>query len=795
MTTSVNSATFKRRPLQHVGPDLSASLVVFLVALPLSLGIAIASGAPVMSGLIAAVAGGVVAGAIGGSPLQVSGPAAGTVIVVAGLINDLGWQIMCLVTIGAGALQIVFGLSRVARAALAITPVVVHAMLAGIGVTIALQQVHVLLGGTSQSSAWQNIYALPEGVVNQHQPDVIIGMTVIAILLCWPKLPPKVRIVPGALVAIAVATALTTTLSMPTERISLPGSFFDAVTFPSISSMTDMRWGPVLLGVVTIALIASVESLLSAVGVDRLHTGVRTNFDRELIGQGSANIVSGFLGGLPITGVIVRSGTNVAAGARTRMSAILHGIWIFVFASLFTNLLELIPKAALAGLLVVIGIQLVKLAHIKLARRTGDLTVYVTTMASVVFLNLLEGVGIGLAVAIAILATRVLRTRMEARPFGTSGSRQWLVSMEGTLSFLSLPRLTKTLAAAPPTSHVTLAVNADYIDHAVSETISSWKEAHEAQGGTVMILESSDNRLRDAHIKTPRRQRITRAIGLSPRQSWPTGNSIVDGIAEFNRHGSGLLYPHITGLTHTQAPDALFLTCTDSRVLPNIITTSGPGDLFTIRNVGNLIPTDAADASVDAALDFALNELGVNSIVVCGHSCCDAIKTITTSVPLSASARWLDYAQESLFAYQEHHPARASAQTHGFGDIDQLAVVNVAIQIGRLIQHPMLAGAVTAGRIRVICIFFHIATAHVYMVDHNGIATDQNASPTTQSHGRVNANRSGHHRTAPGVGGSSYVRSPEGPQPQQASGVTTATSHNATQEEKRWRWERLWDSK
>jgi carbonic anhydrase len=344
MTTPVTEQASKPSILQNLRHDLPASLVVFLVALPLSLGIAIASGAPLMAGLIAAVVGGIVAGAIGGSPLQVSGPAAGLTVVVAELINEFGWQMTCLITIGAGVLQILFGLSRIARAALAIAPVVVHAMLAGIGVTIALQQIHVLLGGASQSSAWQNIKALPLGIVNHHLHDVIVGVLVIAILLLWPKLPLKVRMVPGPLVAIAVATAFAMATGSPAERISLTGGFFDAISLPTLTGHANGEWGEVILGVLTIALIASVESLLSAVGVDKLHTGPRTNFDREMIGQGSANMVSGFLGGLPVTGVIVRSSTNVAAGARTRMSAVMHGVWVLVFASLFTNLVELIPR-------------------------------------------------------------------------------------------------------------------------------------------------------------------------------------------------------------------------------------------------------------------------------------------------------------------------------------------------------------------------------------------------------------------------------------------------------------------
>src|ERR1700749_2817112 len=165
----MQNLTRLRAVLRH---DVPSSLVVFLVALPLSLGIAIASDAPVLAGLIAAIVGGIVGGAIGGSPLQVSGPAAGLTVVVADLIGEFGWGITCFITVCAGVLQVLLGLSRVARAALAISPVVVHAMLAGIGITIALQQVHVLLGGESKSTSWENVTALPAQVVGAHRPGL-----------------------------------------------------------------------------------------------------------------------------------------------------------------------------------------------------------------------------------------------------------------------------------------------------------------------------------------------------------------------------------------------------------------------------------------------------------------------------------------------------------------------------------------------------------------------------------------------------------------------------------------------
>jgi carbonic anhydrase len=188
---------WSRRARPILRYDLPASLVVFLVALPLSLGIAVASDAPVLAGLIAAVIGGVVAGALGGSPLQVSGPAAGLTVIVAGLVADFGWAVTCALTVCAAILQILFGVSRVARAALAISPVVVHAMLAGIGITIALQQVHVLLGGDSNSTAWSNVAGLPGQLLSADAAGVFLGLLVITVMVAWRWVPSPIAKVPG----------------------------------------------------------------------------------------------------------------------------------------------------------------------------------------------------------------------------------------------------------------------------------------------------------------------------------------------------------------------------------------------------------------------------------------------------------------------------------------------------------------------------------------------------------------------------------------------------------------------
>ena len=463
--------------------DVPASVVVFLVAVPLSLGIALASGAPIMAGLVAAVVGGVVAGLLGGSPLQVTGPAAGLTVVVAELVARFGWQTTCVITVGAGLLQIGFGFLRIGRYAAAIPPAVVHGMLAGIGISIALAQLHVVLGGRPEAGPWQNAAALP-GRIAALQPEALaVGVVTIVLVVAWPKLAGALRCVPGPLVAIVAATLLA--LAWPqVPRVDLPGGLLDAIAFPLLPQGD---WAALAGGMLTVALIASVESLLSAVAVDRMHTGPRTKVDRELLGQGAANTMSGMLGGLPVTGVIVRSSANVAAGARTRLSAVLHGVWIAVFALLLAGLVEMIPLAALAGLLVVVGAKLVDRADIRAARDHGELVVYVGTVVGVLALNLLEGVGIGLALAGLLVLRRAVRARVRTE-HSMDGSRRLVA--EGLLSFLSVPALSREPAAVPPGVPVRVDLNVDYLDHAARDHIDSWATRHRATGGSVEVVET-----------------------------------------------------------------------------------------------------------------------------------------------------------------------------------------------------------------------------------------------------------------------------------------------------------------
>jgi carbonic anhydrase len=708
--------------------DVPASLVVFLVAVPLSIGIAVASGAPIMAGLIAAVVGGILAGILGGSPLQVSGPAAGLTVVVAELVNQFGWGVTCAITVLAGAVQILLGMSRIARSALAISPVVVHAMLAGIGITIALQQIHVLLGGESESSAVQNILAIPTSVANGQWPSIIVGGIVVVLMFAWPRLGglsgvlAKVTKVPAAVVT---ATAVSIFFSLDVERIELPGNLIESLSFPI---MPDGQWSAFATGVITIALIASVESLLSAVAVDKMHSGERTNFDRELMAQGAGNMASGAIGGLPITGVIVRSATNVKVGAKSRASAILHGVWILIFSVLFISIVELVPFAALAGLLVMIGVQLIKLADIKIANKTGDIAVYAVTVVGVVALNLLEGVLIGLALSIILVLRRVVwaKVRAEETVDGT-----WRVTTEGSLSFLALPRLTHVLSTVPAGTAVTVHLGVDFLDHAVHDALNEWMRQHELGGGTVKVEEVGTASMAAAAQGPPKRGSATVRSSLAPWRAWQLKSDVaqedspaalrpvLSGVAEYHRTHAPNIRPHLEGLTDNQDPDTLFLCCVDSRVMPNTITSSGPGDLFTVRNMGNLVPTQGQDCSVEAALAFGVDQLGTSSVVVCGHSGCGAMKAVLSGPENAADAsvaEWLGYGMASLDAYRSGHVVGRQAAELGFGEADQLAMVNVAVQLQTLTRHRVVGRANAEGRLRITGLFFDIPSARVLQI-------------------------------------------------------------------------------
>ncbi|GLY31809.1 bifunctional SulP family inorganic anion transporter/carbonic anhydrase [Kineosporia sp. NBRC 101731] len=716
-------------PQSHWRADTEASLVVFLVALPLSLGIAVASGAPVVAGIIAAVIGGIVCGLIGGAPLQVTGPAAGLTAVVAGLVAEHGWRVTCLITVMAGLVQIGFGLTKVARAALAISPAVVHGMLAGIGLTIVVGQLHVLLGAKSPSSALQSMTQLPGEVIGLHTASALLGLGTIALTLLWPHMVAylgPLRTVPAPLASVTLMTLAS--LPFTVERVDLPGNLLSAVQLPELP---DTAWVSVGIGVLTVALVASVETLLSAVAVDKMHEGRRADLDRELIGQGSANILSGLAGGLPVTGVIVRSATNVRAGARTKWSAVLHSVWVALFSVVLVSVVMRIPLSVLAGLLVVIGLGLVNLGHLRSAHRHGEAAVWVATLAGVLLLNLLEGVVVGLVVALGFAARRSILAKVEVVSPADEPDGTWRVVLAGTVTFVSLPSLARRLSAVPAGAPVKVELEVDYLDQAASEHLLDWVEEHRRGGGSVSVWEQGAPVLSELISGGKARKARNLDDGSSGSAApWDHGLveissnvpadpgetldrvRVLDGVGSFHDR----LGPRMRGVLHDlregQSPCTLFITCADSRVVPNLITHSGPGDLFTVRNVGNLVPvrpSDPGDSTV-AAVEYAVGVLGVKTIAVCGHSGCGAMRALLEPDGDLGGALpgWLVHAQDSLHRFRDQG---------GTDDTDRLAQLNVIAQLGHLMEHPLVRSRVEAGSLELVGMFFDIGEAEVRVLE------------------------------------------------------------------------------
>lgn len=703
-----------RWSLADLRHDLPASIVVFLIAIPLSLGIALASGAPITAGLVAAAVGGLVAGATGGSVLQVSGPAAGLTVVVAELVQEYGWATTCALTVAAGALQVVLGSVRVGRAALAISPAIVYGMLAGIGITIVLQQTHVILGGKPASSANANIAALPDAIMGLNPDALVLGLLVVAVLFAWPRLAGRLKVVPGPLIAIVLATAAAATLSLNVPRVSMPDDLLNTFTFPDLPGGS---WSAIAIAVVTLALIASIESLLSAVAVDKMHDGPRANLDRELVGQGLANMASGMLGGLPVTGVIVRSSTNVAAGARTRASAMLHAVWVIVFTLVAVTLLEQIPLAALAALLVMVGIKMVDVNQMHTLRRHRQLGLYLITAFGVVELNLMEGVVLGIGCAILFALYRLTHTKIRTEQRGDD----WHVTAQGSLTFVSVPRLSKVLAKIPAGTNVDVDLRVDFLDHAAFEALHSWRTAHERMGGRVDIDEVHESWYERAASGDPVGSKSTPATPwfLPPQRTQHDEDHVLRGVREFQREAAPNLRPLFEGLAAGQSPPQLFITCSDSRLVPHVITGTGPGELFMARNVGNLVPChgDSSDASVSAAIEYATDVLGVTTITVCGHSGCGAMGALlggrAAREPRGSLDSWLRHGAKT----SDRFAAESTVEEDPRTDLERLCHANVAQQLDNLMTYPSVRDRVGNGELRLVGLYFDIATAQVHVLD------------------------------------------------------------------------------
>jgi len=505
--------------LENFKRDAPASVVVFFVALPLCLGIALASGAPMFSGLIAGIVGGALVGAISRSPLGVSGPAAGLAVIVLAAIDTLGaFDTFLLAVVLAGLMQIVFGLLRAGVLGYFFPSAVISGMLSGIGIIIILKQIPHALGydtnpegdlGFVEADGGTTLSALVEMLSWVHPGAVLVTAVSLAILISWDR-PAVARhrwlgLVPGPVVAVVAAVVLQLLLQgMPgltldaAHLVTVPvagsvGEFVGLFTLPDFSQLDNPA---VWTTAMTIAVVASIETLLCVEASDKMDPLKRvTPTNRELFAQGIGNSVSGLIGGLPITQVIVRSTVNLQAGARTRNSAIMHGLLLLVCIASVPALLNLIPLSVLASVLLVTGYKLSKPALYRNMWRFGQhqFLPFIVTVLGVVFTDLLMGVGMGLAVALIILLQCNYRNshflHMEE---GLTGKERHVITMHlaEEVTFLNKAAIKKELSEIPANSVLIIDQSACvYLNHDVAEIISDFTSTASSRGITVQIVE------------------------------------------------------------------------------------------------------------------------------------------------------------------------------------------------------------------------------------------------------------------------------------------------------------------
>lgn len=492
--------------------DLPSSLVVFLVALPLCMGIAIASGVDPARGLLTGIIGGLIVSTISGCPLGVSGPAAGLTVLVYQVLQThrtafladhpnaadeaIRYSLIALgvVVLLAGLIQIAAGVLRTGRWFRAVSPAVIYGMLAGIGVLIFSSQFHVMIDDKPHGEGLTNLLTIPQAIGKalvgdeMHRLAAATGIVTIVTIVLWGKFASKqMQIFPAPLVGVIAATIFSQSYATGVQMIDVPANLLEGLYFPTAEWLPFFSNQTIWIQAFTIAAVASAETLLCATAVDRLHNGQRTKYDRELVAQGVGNTVCGLLTALPMTAVIVRSSANVQAGARTRWSAFMHGAWLLLFVCSLPFLLSYIPRSALGAILVYTGYKLVNWQVVKSLweHERSEAIIYGVTVFVIVAVDLLTGVITGVVLA----AIKLLYTFSHLQAELDHGEdRTSKLRLTGSCTFIRLPVLAEALEAVPP--GVELHVDIDgvsYIDHACLETLNSWAEQQRQSGGELVI--------------------------------------------------------------------------------------------------------------------------------------------------------------------------------------------------------------------------------------------------------------------------------------------------------------------
>ncbi|MDP3876502.1 MAG: carbonic anhydrase family protein [Methylobacter sp.] len=716
--------------------DLPAGLAVFLIAVPLSLGIALASGAPLFSGLIAGIIGGLVVAPLSGSVLGISGATAGIAVIVWSAIERLGFNGFLLALFVAGIFQIIMGLSKAGVIAYYFPSSVINGMLSGMGLILFLKQIPHAMGydrdyegDTSffQSDNYSSFTELGNMVEFSSPTAIVIALVSLAILVLWEQPFMKkqrfFQVFQGILIAILAGTLINVGLQSFYPELALGGGHL--VMIPVLNNANDL-WSQlhypdfsqlnnpaIYLTALTLAVVASLKTLLAAEAVDKMDPYKRvTPTNRELIAQGIGNACSGLIGGLPLAQVIVRSSIGVQAGGQTKLTAIICGFLLLFSAVFIPTLINKIPLASLASVLLVVGYKLIRPKSFTLMYQAGmyHFIPFCITILGLIFTDLLFGLMIGL---VAALFSILLENYKSAFYLNESHiGNKTILRLSEHVSFLNKANIQRTFEHLPDYSEVVIdATRSKYIDYDVYEIIQNFKI--EAQHKRIKLTIEN---LRGFGVLPPVEN--ARALTYDTQQALtPTkvlallkeGNERFVNNLKSNRN----LLEQINDTRQGQFPLAIILSCMDSRTSVELIFDQGLGDVFSARVAGNIVNDDML-----GSMEYACKVAGSKLIVVLGHSHCGAIKGACANVELDHLTGLLHKIKPAVEAVQAEGTVEASPSNERF--IQKVANKNVQLTVEQIkSKSRVLDTLLKNGEIDIVGGMYDIETGKVKFYTEN----------------------------------------------------------------------------
>lgn len=708
---------------RYLKEDIVSGLTVACIAIPLSLAIALASGVPPAVGLISAIVGGIVCALFGGSALSVSGPAAAMSVLIAANVEQFGLSGLLLIGLLCGLMQLFSGFVGLGALMKYVPLPVIEGFTAGIGAIILVGQLPRALGlpPPDQAHIIEVISHLGRFLHATNLWALGLALLSLALMRLLPKLNKKI---PAPLFAIVIPTLLF--LVLPTQNVSVIGDIPRSLPFPTLPNFHSVTFFSIFSSAIAVFFLATLETLLSSTAIDKMIKGTKHDPNQELIGQGIGNMAVSLFGGIPVTGVIVRAAVNVKAGAKTRRSAILHALVILACVFVLAPLIKHIPIAALAGILISVAISMLDVkAFVSLFRVSRpDAYIYVITFATILVLDLIAGIQVGFVAAAIIALLQIGKTRVFAHKHSTIHQPSRF-SLEGSLSFFSsgkMEDIKRKIELRTTNNPVVIDMGrVTSIDMSGASILAELLSFLKDQGTEVVLkgMNPKHEKLLRANIEG---EALPYTAAVSEHDVLKTlipafdlravRDRLIHGAERFRkdlRHDERELFSQ---LAQGQDPHTLFVTCSDSRICPSLITSSDPGELFVVRNVGNVIPPYLAAPTPahaeGAAVEFAVNFLNVKTIVVCGHSACGAVKAnmarsqseteILCSSPLE---NWLEYVKTD------------SGNTADTEQVNHSVKQNVLHQVESLRNYPMVKERMASGQLAIFGWFYDLGKREV----------------------------------------------------------------------------------